>query len=154
MRQTQLILLFILLPLRSICQEVSFYIQITERERILSYTNGLPVFDNPAINSIFSKYQVARFAKAFPLSGYEYLRNFYIVTADSIGLAQELVTFESALFPTFAEIGKPSLLGSYYPNDWNQNWPNDTLALAFINAPVAWSICKGDSNTIIGLKEI
>src|SRR5690606_13010338 len=50
-------------------------------------------------------------------------------------------------------IGKPTLSGSYYPNDWNQNWPNDTLALAFINAPEAWNICKGDSNIIIGLSD-
>lgn len=143
MRQTTLTLLLYLLPIYTFSQVSSFYIHITDRGRIVSHDDGIPVFDIPEINAIFEKYNVSHFAKAFPLSGYEYLRDLYLVTADSVGLAQELIVLDNTLFPSFEEIGKPTLSGSYYPNDWNQNWPNDTLALAFINAPEAWNICKG-----------
>lgn len=43
--------------------------------------------------------------------------------------------------------------GAFYPNDWIGDWPNDTAALAFINAPQAWDISKGDPNIIIGVTD-
>lgn len=40
----------------------------------VSHSGGVPVFDDPDINDIFSDYAVTHFSKAFPLSGYEYLQ--------------------------------------------------------------------------------
>lgn len=111
------------------------------------------MFDDPNINDIFANYTVMHFAKAFPQSGYEHLRKVYKITGNSVGLAQELVSYDSLMFPAFEEIYNPVPLGSFYPNDWNQDWPNDTLQFAFINAHKAWDISKGDTNTIIGITD-
>lgn len=128
MRKIPLVLLLCLVACRAISQEVSFYLPIMDNGRIVSYTDGVPIFDDPEINSIFEDYTVNHFAKAFPLSGYEYLQKVYLIKADSIGLAKELVSYDNILFPMYEEIGEAIPLGSYYPNDWttylteNMNW--------------------------------
>src|SRR5690554_4329438 len=153
MRQIFFILLLCLPTNRAVCQEALFYLHIMDKERIVSYNEGIPIFDDPNINAIFDKYSVTNFSKAFPLSGYDYLRKIYQITADSVGLAQELVEFDNGLFPSYQQIEDNVPIGSYYPNDWTGHWPNDTAALAFIKAPEAWDICKGDSNIIIGVTD-
>lgn len=146
-------LLLCLFAGRGFSQEVSFYLHIMDKDRIVSHSGGVPVFDDPDINDIFAGYAVTHFAKAFPLSGYEYLQRVYQVTADSIGLAQELVAFDNVLFPMYEELGEVEPLAAFYPDDWIGDWPNDTTALAFINAPQAWDISKGDPNIIIGVTD-
>lgn len=79
-------------------QNVSFYLPIMDNERIISFDDGIPVFDDPEVNNIFDSYNVVYFAKVFPLTRYEYLQNIYKLTADSIGLAQELVNLDNILF--------------------------------------------------------
>lgn len=83
MRQALVTLLLCLFAGRAFSQEASFYLPIADRERIISYAGGVPVFDDPDINTIFGAYTVTHFAKAYPLSDYEYLRKIYKVTADS-----------------------------------------------------------------------
>lgn len=153
MKKSLTVLLLCMFALKVTGQSISFYLHVMDNERIISFNNGIPVFDDPKINNVFSSYNVTYFAKAFPLSRYEYLQNIYKITADSIGLAQELVNLDNILFPAYERIGEVVPLGAYYPNDWNDYWPNDTGALGFVNAPEAWDINKGDTNIIIGLSD-
>lgn len=153
MRKTLVVQLLCLFAGRGFSQVVSFYLHIMDNDRIVFHSGSIPVFDDPDINDIFADYAVTHFAKAFPLSGYEYLQKVYKVTANSIGLAQDLVAFDNVLFPMYEELGEAVPLGTFYPDDWIGDWPNDTAALAFINAPEAWDINKGDSNIIIGVTD-
>lgn len=132
-------------------QEVKFEIVITDKDRITDFDNGVPIFDDSNINDIFSNYNVSYFAKAYALSEYEYLHRYYEVICDSIGLAEELVIYDSILFPSYFEINAPKVLG-YIPQDWGSSH-NDTDLFRFLKASDAWEISKGDTNTIIGITD-
>lgn len=131
-------------------QEVTFEIMITDKDRILEYEDGIPIFDDQDINDIFSNYNVTYFAKASPLSYYGSLRKVYKVTCDSIGLAEELCAFDSLLFPLYQLVPEAQPLSRHTPSDWVTPH-NDTDLFNFIKAPEAWYISKGDTNTIVGV---
>lgn len=71
MRNALVLLLLCLFSGRGFSQEVSFYLHIMDKDRIVSHSGGIPVFDDPEINNIFADYTVTHFAKAFSLSGYD-----------------------------------------------------------------------------------
>lgn len=133
-------------------QDTTFYLWITDKNRITSYNEGVPEFDDADINNIFSNYEVTYFAKAHPLSHYKYLRSIYRITCDSIGLAEELTAYDSVLFPTWYPEYEAKPLGRHIPSDWVTPH-NDTELLNFIKAPEAWDVSKGDTNTIIGVTD-
>lgn len=59
MKNTIIMLLLCLLSGQAVSQEVSFYLHIMDKERIVSYYESVPIFDDPEINSIdlyFGKY--------------------------------------------------------------------------------------------------
>ena len=97
-------------------QTVKFYLYITDKDRIVEYEDGTPVFDDEDINDIIADYTITHFAKAFPQSEYGYMHMVYKVHCDSIGLAEELCTFDSTLFYDYAELPEP-FLNAYFPND-------------------------------------
>lgn len=101
MKKTLMLLLLCLVAKMLIAQEVSFHLLITDKSRVTSYSEDVPEFDDPNINDIFSNYEVTYFAKANPLSNSEYLRSIYRITTDSIGLAEELIAYDNALFPSW-----------------------------------------------------
>lgn len=151
MRKILVVVLFCLLAKLAHAQEVNFYLYITDKDRIVEFDNGVPIFDDDDINAVFSSYELSHFAKAFPLSEYDYLQKVYLVTADSIGLAEELYNLDSVLFPYYAALSEKFSM-AYYPDDWDEN-TNDTSHLILINAPQAWDIEKGNSNTVVGLAD-
>ncbi len=152
MKKILMLLLLCLVVKTLTAQEVTFEILIIDRDRIIEYEDGVPIFDDANINDIFSNYTVTYFAKANPLSNDETLRKVYKVTCDSIGLAQELCTYDSLLFPRYSIVPEAQPLGRHIPSDWVTPH-NDTDLFNFIKAPEAWDISKGDSNTIIGVAD-
>lgn len=154
MRNTLVIILLCLFAKSAYTQDLSFYLYITDKSKIIDYDSGVPIFDNTDINDVFDNYTVSHFSKAFPLSDYEYLQNVYLVKANSISLAEDLFLVDSVLFPAFSIVKTPELC-SYYPDDWytNQTYTNDTSHLDIIKAAQAWAIEKGNPNIIIGVTD-
>ncbi len=154
MGKTLVVVLLCLLARVTHAQEVSFYLYITDKDRIVEFDNGVPIFDDENINDVFSNYVLSHFAKAFPLSEYDYLQKVYLIKADSIGLAEELYNLDSILFPYYSEIEEP-FSHAYYPDDWHVNATNtnDTSHLEIIKAAQAWGIEKGNPNIVIGVTD-
>lgn len=149
MKYTLMMLLLCLVLNSTKGQDTAFYICIADANRIIGYNSGVPEFDDPDINNIFSNYTVTYFAKSTPLADDEYLRKWYEVHCDSAGLAEELYAFDSTLFTGFHKRDTGRFL-AHYPSDWNGTH-NDTDMFKFIKAPGAWQVSKGDSNLIIGV---
>lgn len=151
MKYTIMLLLLCLSVIYSGAQEKKFNIYISDPDRITAFNSGIPEFDDPAINSLFSGYNVTEFKKVTPGSGIEYLRKWYSVLCDSSGLPEALHLYDSLLFPEFQHFDSGALL-AVYPSDW-KGIHNDTDLFNFIKAPEAWDISTGDSNIIIGVAD-
>lgn len=151
MKYTLMMLLLCLVLNNSRAQDTAFYICIADANRIIGYNSGVPEFDDPDINTIFSNYTITYFAKSTPLSGYEYLRKWYEVHCDSIGLAEDLYAYDSTLFIEYKKKDTSKYL-AHFPSDWNSTH-NDRDMFNFIKAPGAWDISKGDTSLIIGITD-
>lgn len=121
-------ILFFLLAL--LCRNYSFgqsgdstiYLTIMDPNalvRIDKTPSGLmPVFSDPGMNDIVSKYSFTTFQVAFPSSRFPDMHRIYRVVANNTAVAGDLTTQFPTIFPP-VRIEPPAIPIAYYPNDYS-----------------------------------
>lgn len=107
-------------------------------------------FISAEVDEVFSDYTVYDFKQAFPSSRFQYLREVYLIEADSIQLMYDLLNTDSTLFQGGEVLGENILL--YTPNDYGLA-TGGQRDLDLVRAKEAWDISTGSSNTIIGVTD-
>ncbi len=125
-------------------QESIFYIQIedsTIAPDIVVQKSGKPKFKakRPELDSIYSKYNISLFEKAFPGIKKNSLKNVYIIKCDDEKLGYELMNKYRVKIPRLEYLCEPSL--TYTPNDYGLALGQTNLDL--IDAKDAWDIVLG-----------
>jgi len=142
----------------------AFYVRISNSKnvpQILSKTEKRTVLKhkNLKIQSVFNKYKIYDFIRAFPTAKTQSLREAYLIRCNSNKLLHEL----KAKFPTdymyFEKVIDETILLSdvnnynvlYTPNDYGFSIPQTDLDL--INAQQAWDFTTGNPNLKLGITD-
>lgn len=136
-------------------QPISYCISIVDHAYepgILSDGNTIqPVFKQPALNSIASRYTFTAFQKAYPASRYEHLLQMYFITVSNYNFINEI----KAAYPDVFVGGYPYTMPQplYTPNDFGKVYGGVQTELDLIEAKRAWDIQKGNPNITLGLTD-
>lgn len=158
MRRIILLLMMITAAWRSYAQQndsITFHITIANAAALtgISQSGGqtIPVFSDPALNTIVANYHISEFSQAHAGSREQYLRDIYEVRCNSMSLAADLQAANPALFP-YARRQAPGALLGYSPTEMSDPGVY-TDYLRFIKAEDAWGITKGDPSVVIGVTD-
>ncbi len=114
--------------------------------------------NNKKETSIFEKYTIFQFKKAFPNTKTPLIETVHTIATDDVGLLDEL----SYYFPEkYTRIDQFYITkNAYYPNDYGETTPIENSGLDYpsqdldlIRAPDAWGITKGDNKVVIGISD-
>lgn len=157
MKRKILLLLFLTALVRhTFAQSVSvqFEITVADPNSITGYTSGgIPVFSNPAINSIIAGYTVSTFSHSNPESRMKYVKEKrFKVICNSVSLAADLHSADAALFPNYQLINEGQV--TFTPDDWNLAIAGASDYLDYINGREAWDITHGDPSVVIGALDL
>jgi len=110
-------------------------------------------FNNPQIDTIFSKYKVFTFGQAFPQSQKPENLKYFVVGCDSSKLILDILLYLGSYF-TSAEAFTPDYFFCHTPNDY-PTYPNTNFLpyQDLINAKGAWDFSIGDPNIKIGIAD-
>jgi hypothetical protein len=152
MKKSLLLLLCLTAAGPSFAQTDTIFAQLTisDPAAISTAQNGVPIFVNPALNSILSGYHITQFRRAYPNTERPYLEKVYLLQCNSMGLPAALQAAAPALFPAWRKTGPAKPFAPFYPNDY---YIYDNADLDYIRAPYAWGITQGNSNVVIGLTD-
>lgn len=116
---------------------------------------------NSDIQNILNNYEIYGFQKAYPMSRFPDIHNYYMIHADSVGLLHQLLTYNQELFPLGYE---EKYEYTYTPNDYGAYGPFPLTAnsgdepgttgqpeMDYIGAKTAWDITHGSPDVVIGI---
>lgn len=113
-------------------------------------------FNDQKITTFFENFVVTQFENEFSNFKSDFLKRVYTISLENDANLNEALSVFVPYIEYYEEIGQAELASNIEPNDyllypWDRQKRNDYLDL--INAPMAWSITKGDPNILIGISD-